>query len=114
MPVPSYIQNHIDGSNGVPIKEPQGALPKVEDVVMGEPALEQPTSVLFSEYANVEGIPYSPENALKEGLLMVESIKNSIKILRLGSKLRQEVWQREIKKYESLLFLRTTLNCRQS
>ena len=46
----------------------------------------------------VDEIDYLPENALKEGLGMVKTLKSSIKTLELGNKLRKDVWLREIER----------------
>lgn len=51
---------------------------------------------IYKSYASSHEIDYSPEAALKEGLAMVKSINQNIKKLELGSKLRKDVWQREI------------------
>ena len=52
----------------------------------------------FKKYESVEDILYAPEEALKEGLGMVKTIKMCLKSLDVGSKMRQEVWMNEIKK----------------
>jgi hypothetical protein len=49
-------------------------------------------------YDIVADISYVPEAALKEGVGMVKEIKERIKKLELGSKLRQDVWLREIER----------------
>ncbi|KJA29987.1 hypothetical protein HYPSUDRAFT_196279 [Hypholoma sublateritium FD-334 SS-4] len=50
----------------------------------------------FKVYASVSDITYAPETALKEGVAMVNTIKEGLQRLELGSKLRQEVWDREV------------------
>ncbi|PPR06571.1 hypothetical protein CVT24_001752 [Panaeolus cyanescens] len=50
----------------------------------------------FTVFQNAQEIDYIPESALKEGIGMVKSIKDALKKLELGSKLRKEVWAREI------------------
>jgi hypothetical protein len=65
---------------------------------------ETPNQALYTVYTSAAEIPYVPENALKEGLCMVDTIKNSLKTLKLGSKLRQDVWSREIERCVSSLF----------
>ncbi|THG92694.1 hypothetical protein EW026_g8299, partial [Hermanssonia centrifuga] len=47
-------------------------------------------------YQSEDDITYVPEDALKQGLGMVKSMKHNIKRLELGSKLRKDVWLREI------------------
>lgn len=59
---------------------------------------DTPNQTLYTVYGVVDDIPYTPENALKEGLEMINTVKNSLKRLKLGSKLREEVWSREIER----------------
>lgn len=72
---------------------------------MGDPKIatapETPKQALYTVYSCAAEITYVPENALKEGLSMVDTIKNSLKTLKLGSKLRQDVWSREIESLQS-------------
>ncbi|KAG2118858.1 uncharacterized protein F5147DRAFT_757285 [Suillus discolor] len=59
-----------------------------------EPVIE-PT--LYQLYDLADEIPYTPEKALHEGLGMVKTLKLGIEKLELGSsKLRKDVWLREI------------------
>lgn len=58
--------------------------------------VEPSKTKFYNVYEASTAIDYSPEQALKEGLGMVKSIKSSLKKLSLGSKLRQDVWLREI------------------
>jgi hypothetical protein len=46
-----------------------------------------------------EDIAYTPEEALRQGLLMVNSIRAGVKTLDLGNKMRKEVWMRTIEGY---------------
>ncbi|KAF8974240.1 hypothetical protein BDZ97DRAFT_1945601 [Flammula alnicola] len=55
---------------------------------------------LFAVYSSAAEISYVPEDALKAGLGMTKTIKESLKKLELGSKLRQEVWDRELANLE--------------
>ena len=66
---------------------------EIEALVVVEPILPK-----FKVYASVSDITYAPETALKEGILMVNTIKGGLERLELGSKLRQEVWDREVQK----------------
>ncbi|KAL0573914.1 hypothetical protein V5O48_008034 [Marasmius crinis-equi] len=50
----------------------------------------------FTLHQSANEIPYDPENALKEGIEMVSSIQEAMNRLQLGSKLRQQVWTKEI------------------
>lgn len=54
---------------------------------------------LYKEYTSAEEIQYTPESALKEGVKMIQTLKSRMKLMKLGSKLREEVWAREISKY---------------
>lgn len=56
------------------------------------------TQCFYTVCNNPEDIVYTPEDALKEGSGMVKTIKENLKKLELGSKLRQEVWDREMAK----------------
>ncbi|CDO74067.1 hypothetical protein BN946_scf185043.g117 [Trametes cinnabarina] len=55
----------------------------------------------FNKYSKIAEIEYAPEEALKEGLAMVKTLKLSLKSLDVGSKMRQEVWMNEIKNLQS-------------
>ncbi|KAH8118439.1 hypothetical protein DFH11DRAFT_1849817 [Phellopilus nigrolimitatus] len=55
----------------------------------------------YAKYESADQIRYTPENCLKEGVNMVKNIKAHIKHLELGSKLRKDVWLREIASLES-------------
>ncbi|KAH9951754.1 Dynamin family-domain-containing protein [Amylocystis lapponica] len=57
--------------------------------------------ILYTVHKSADEIEYLPEDALKEGLGMVRMIKQNIKKLELGSKLRKEVWLREIESLQS-------------
>ncbi|KAH9844070.1 Dynamin family-domain-containing protein [Rhodofomes roseus] len=59
------------------------------------------TQPLYKVFKSVEEINYLPEEALNEGLGMVKTIKANIKTLEVGSKLRKEVWLREIESLQS-------------
>ncbi|KAJ8590321.1 hypothetical protein M405DRAFT_897528 [Rhizopogon salebrosus TDB-379] len=52
--------------------------------------------MLFRLYDTANDIAYTPEGALQEGLGMVKTLKAGIDKLELGSKLRKDVWLREI------------------
>lgn len=51
---------------------------------------------LYQVYDSAADITYTPEASLKEGLGMVKTLREGIKKLQLGSKLRQDVWLREL------------------
>jgi hypothetical protein len=55
--------------------------------------------MLYRLYESADNIPYTPEAALQAGLGMVKTLKAGIDKLELGSKLRKDVWLREIEKY---------------
>lgn len=59
----------------------------------------EPRQPLFTIHENVEQIIYEPEDALKEGLGMVKTLKSSLREKVKLSKLREEVWLREIERF---------------
>jgi hypothetical protein len=79
-------------------------LPKSEDGEPPHPRIrhnEQPANVkrnYFTVYNSSDDITYAPEASFKEGLGMVKAIKEYLQKLELGSKLRREVWDRDIAK----------------
>ncbi|CAL1702209.1 unnamed protein product [Somion occarium] len=81
--------------------------PKCEDVEMqdatvgAQPITSESIPSLFKEFHSADEINFVPENALKEGLAMVKTIKASIKKLEIGSKMRKDVWLREIESLQS-------------
>ncbi|KAG2369878.1 hypothetical protein BDR07DRAFT_1526349 [Suillus spraguei] len=52
--------------------------------------------MLYQLYDSADNIAYTPEAALQAGLGMVKTLKAGINKLELGSKLRKDVWLREI------------------
>lgn len=75
-----------------------------ENVVMnennrGDNMPQQSIPKFFTVYEDASEITYVPEDALKEGLGMIKTIKQSLSKLELSSKLRAEVWDREITKF---------------
>lgn len=53
---------------------------------------------LYAKHQFAHEIDYAPEVALKEGLAMVNTLKLNIKKLELESKMRKDVWLREIER----------------
>ncbi|KAF9006452.1 hypothetical protein BDQ17DRAFT_284172 [Cyathus striatus] len=70
------------------------------DVLRRETAAEQETTPFYDVFDNAKDIIYAPEDAIKQGVGMVKSIKAGLKCLKLGSKLRHEVWMSEISNLE--------------
>ncbi|KAH7922469.1 hypothetical protein BV22DRAFT_1106623 [Leucogyrophana mollusca] len=60
-----------------------------------------PKPTLYTIYESAADIHYTPEAALEEGLKMVKTLKGSVKKIELGSKLRKDVWLREIESLQS-------------
>jgi hypothetical protein len=58
----------------------------------------QPSQPILKIYNDALDIVYTPEAALEQGLAMVNLAKKSISTLHVGSKMRQEVWLRDIKR----------------
>lgn len=102
--MPAYVQNNgqVASSSTQVQNENSAFVAKDEDTVMGDATIPvapaPPKPVFFKKYESATEIPYAPEDALKEGLGMVKSIKTSIKTIQLGSKLRQDVWMRELER----------------
>ncbi|KAI0786384.1 hypothetical protein C8Q75DRAFT_771545 [Abortiporus biennis] len=101
----SLLSNRVTTSNVAPMTSapPKALLPKDEDVPMGDAdTAEQPEQrKQYTVYQDANDIDYQPETALKEGLAMVKAMKTNIKKLELGSKLRKDVWLREIESLQS-------------
>jgi hypothetical protein len=101
--VPSYAQSFAPGFQDASTSQEvhTSMIAKSEDVTMAD-VIQHPMPelkpTLYTVYSSASDIPYAPEGALKEGLLMVETIKTNIKKLQLGSKLRQDVWMRELER----------------
>jgi hypothetical protein len=75
-----------------------------ENVVMndnnrGDNMPQQSRPKFFTVHEDASEITYVPEGALKEGLGMIKTIKQTLTKLELSSKLRAEVWDREITKF---------------
>ena len=60
---------------------------------------QQSRPKFFTVHEDASEITYVPEDALKEGLGMIKTIKQTLTKLELSSKLRAEVWDREITKF---------------
>ncbi|KAG5716551.1 GTPase SLIP-GC [Termitomyces sp. T112] len=102
LPVSTYAQNSAKGSSQMHTTLRSSVVAKDEDAYM-EDATNTFMSkrTFFTPYKSHKEISFTPEGALKEGLGMVSSIKSGLKSLQLGSKLRQEVWMREIESLTS-------------
>jgi hypothetical protein len=79
-------------------------LKKEENLVMNEnnrrdETPQQSRPKFFTIHTDASEITYIPEDALKEGLGMVKTIKQTLTKLELSSKLRAEVWDRELTKF---------------
>ena len=64
-----------------------------------EVTLQPSEPKFFTIHKDASEINYIPEDALKEGLGMVKTIKQTLVKLDLSSKLRADVWDRELAKY---------------
>jgi hypothetical protein len=71
---------------------------KSEDAVMESAAAEDFKPTFYTAYSTAADIVYAPELALQEGLSMVKTLREEIKKVKLGSKLRQDVWSRELER----------------
>ena len=71
----------------------------MNDNSRGDKTPQQLKPEFFTIHEDASEITYIPEDALKEGLGMVKTIKQTLTKLELSSKLRAEVWDREITKF---------------
>jgi hypothetical protein len=92
--------------------------PKLEEsVVMNvnnqrDETPQQSRPKFFTVHKDASEITYIPEDALKEGLGMVKTIKQTLTNLELSSKLRAEVWDRELTMFVHQYFY--TENCKHT
>lgn len=98
--MPAYVTNNAPSSSEAEKAFKSNA--KSEDVIMGDATgqlldiPEEFKAKFYKIYDYATDIQYLPEDALKEGLGMTKSLKENVKKLELGSKLRKDVWLREI------------------
>lgn len=92
------------GVLGAPLKK-SDSLPTVDALQPTKASLERSHSNLelikpktYTTYASAQDIPYTPENALGEGVGMVKYLKSKVKKMEIGSKMRKDVWLREIER----------------
>ncbi|EPQ59276.1 hypothetical protein GLOTRDRAFT_136192 [Gloeophyllum trabeum ATCC 11539] len=102
LPVPSYIaadlkdassaETRVKNENGhaAPIAQNEGNVPA-----------PLPAPSTYKVFETADEIPYTPEDALSEGTKMVKAMEAEIKKINLGSKLRKDVWLREIESLKS-------------
>ncbi|KAI3612523.1 hypothetical protein WG66_009883 [Moniliophthora roreri] len=74
-----------------------------KDTQMGDANAPLPFQPTFKVFQSSAEISYDPEDALKEGVEMARSIKRAMESIQLGSKLRQQVWGRELDKRKQAL-----------
>ncbi|KII94798.1 hypothetical protein PLICRDRAFT_86263 [Plicaturopsis crispa FD-325 SS-3] len=106
LPVPEYVSKNAASSsstamgNGNVKPEPMDAQMQVDAQEEQEQQAEK-APALYPVFESAADIQYAPEEALKVGLSMVKTIKSNIKKLELGSKLRKDVWLREIESLQN-------------
>lgn len=96
------MSNHAErnsSDDSSPFRKP--LIPKHEETVIGDDTrdAQQSKFKFFTIHEDASEITYIPEDALKEGLGMVKTIKQTLTKLELSSKLRAEVWDRELTKF---------------
>ncbi|KZT13003.1 uncharacterized protein LAESUDRAFT_719309 [Laetiporus sulphureus 93-53] len=102
------MQVHLENAEIAGDANAQSIIPKVKAEDGGDraaptqAAVAAPAKPLYTIYNAADEIEYLPERALKECLQMVTTIKTNIKKLELGSKLRKDVWLREIERLKFL------------
>lgn len=94
----------MQGVIGAPLKR-SDTLPTADALQPTKAGLERSHSNLelikpktYTSYASAQDIPYTPENALGEGVGMVKYLKSKVKKMEIGSKMRKDVWLREIER----------------
>ncbi len=107
--IPSYDQNGVASTSTVGTTQPKS---EDSDEKPQNGSQQNAEHIFYTIYHNYEDIVYTPEDALKEGSGMVKTMKENLKKLELGSKLRREVWDREMAKLVNHLEnCITLLNC---
>jgi hypothetical protein len=53
---------------------------------------------IYTRHSSASEIAYNTDDALQQGHAMVKTIQDAIKKIVLGSKLREEVWDREMQR----------------
>ncbi|TFK55750.1 hypothetical protein OE88DRAFT_1804556 [Heliocybe sulcata] len=107
LPLPGYLAAEAGPSNDASSSASAPKKDEGEDVPVplheGDdvPQAQSAPRTGYKVYEASDDIPYSPETALSEGTKMVKAMKASIDKIELGSKLRKEVWLREIESLES-------------
>ncbi|KZT24461.1 hypothetical protein NEOLEDRAFT_1134832 [Neolentinus lepideus HHB14362 ss-1] len=110
LPVPTYVSSEVgrplnDASTGAfPVKKEGRNVATVtadKDHSNAQPQPQPQSLASYEVYSTSDEIPYMPETALSEGMKMVKAMKTSIKKIDLGSKLRKDVWLRDIESLES-------------
>ncbi|KAJ2936141.1 hypothetical protein H1R20_g953, partial [Candolleomyces eurysporus] len=56
-----------------------------------------PAAARYTRYNDAAEIPYDPEDAIQEGNKMIKTLEESLSKLTIGNKLREQVWERELK-----------------
>ncbi|TDL29353.1 hypothetical protein BD410DRAFT_18164 [Rickenella mellea] len=102
LPVPSYVQSGNVPSFVAPanVGVQSKAVKKPSDDVFDGTVAEK-TAKDFNTYNSSNEIVYTPENAIKEAAGMTKTVKAHLMKLELGSKLRKDVWLREVASLES-------------
>ncbi|KAL5508154.1 hypothetical protein ACEPAH_5772 [Sanghuangporus vaninii] len=81
--------------------ESEPNITKQEEVARADTSVVSSIPANYTIFNSPGDIAYSPEQFLKEGVNMVKAIKAYVKRLGRGSKLRRDVWLREISSLES-------------
>lgn len=83
------------GASGV-LKTQTFVKAEPSDILKCEQSMNPPPVPLYTRYASVQDITYTPEIALQQGLAMVKAIQKEVLPLELGTRMRKEVWLREV------------------
>ncbi|OSC99144.1 hypothetical protein PYCCODRAFT_1446932 [Trametes coccinea BRFM310] len=106
--LPPAASQTAPNAQDVDVKPPQSSQPTIAKVTSTANIDKAPqdqdgvaTHTTFRKFESVDDLQYAPEEALKEGLAMVKTLRSSLQSLNVGSKMRQEVWMNEIKNLQS-------------
>ncbi|KAG9038318.1 hypothetical protein FRB95_001730 [Tulasnella sp. JGI-2019a] len=102
---PSRALTLASTSNASPFNSPRARVvgatptrvkPESHDGATGTPKHLPVVQSPYVKYDNANAIEYTPEAALSSGKAMIDVIKERIRTLEIGSKLRKEVWKKDL------------------
>lgn len=86
--------------------------PRDEDIT-GAGAFHPPPVAKYTTYQAAREINYDPEDAIQEGIKMISTLEESLSKMTIGNKLREQVWDRELKTYVWVVYCLLLVGCRR-